>query len=136
VPSFLISAGARLTVMRSSGKVYPELLMAALTRSRLSFTAASGKPTVVIVCIVYFLTIIRLHGSNYLIYFINTSIHLFSYISQEQAYCHNLLPRIVLLSPFSIFTILSFFEYRWNKFFRRSQLDAHIASLNILALQL
>jgi len=40
-----ISAGARLMVTRRSGKLNSELVMAALTRSRLSFTAVSGKPT-------------------------------------------------------------------------------------------
>ena len=46
-PSFRRSAGARLTVMRSSGNSKPELLIAARTRSRLSRTVESGRPTVV-----------------------------------------------------------------------------------------
>ena len=45
-PSFLTSAGARLTVIRSSGKSQPEFLMAAVTRSRLSRTAVLGSPTI------------------------------------------------------------------------------------------
>ena len=45
-PSFLISAGAKLTVMRRIGKSKPEFLIAARTRSRLSLTEASGKPTI------------------------------------------------------------------------------------------
>lgn len=39
-------AGARLTVMRRSGNVYPVLARAAETRSRPSFTAPCGSPTV------------------------------------------------------------------------------------------
>ncbi|OPY06193.1 MAG: hypothetical protein A4E67_01596 [Syntrophaceae bacterium PtaB.Bin038] len=46
VPSFRMSAGARFTVTLFSGNRYPEFFMAALMRSRLSFTAASGRPTV------------------------------------------------------------------------------------------
>ena len=42
---FLISAGARLTVMLVGGIWKPEFLMAARTRSRLSRTAESGRPT-------------------------------------------------------------------------------------------
>ena len=44
-PSFFTSAGARLTVIRWGGKEYPELRMAAFTRSLLSLTALSGSPT-------------------------------------------------------------------------------------------
>ncbi len=46
-PSLRTSAGARLTVMRREGNSYAELTMAARTRSRLSCTAASGRPTIV-----------------------------------------------------------------------------------------
>ena len=46
-PSFLMSAGARLMVMRVGGMSKPEFLMAERTRSRDSRTAASGRPTVV-----------------------------------------------------------------------------------------
>ena len=45
VPIFLILAGARFTVIRLVGNVMPLFLVAARTRSRASFTAASGKPT-------------------------------------------------------------------------------------------
>ena len=45
-PSFLRSAGARLTVMRSSGILYPLFKMAAFTRSRDSRTVVSGRPTI------------------------------------------------------------------------------------------
>ena len=45
VPAFLRAAGARFTVIRDTGKPQPQLLMAARTRSRASFTAASGRPT-------------------------------------------------------------------------------------------
>ena len=45
VPTFRRSAGARFTVMRDTGKGKPQLRMAARTRSRASFTAASGRPT-------------------------------------------------------------------------------------------
>lgn len=45
VPIFLTWAGARLTVMRLTGKVKPQFLMAARTRSLASLTAASGRPT-------------------------------------------------------------------------------------------
>ena len=44
-PSFLTSAGARLTVTRSIGNVKPEFLMADATRSRPSRTALSPSPT-------------------------------------------------------------------------------------------
>ena len=46
-PSLRRSAGARLTVMRSTGKSKPAFRMAARTRSRLSRTVESGSPTVV-----------------------------------------------------------------------------------------
>src|ERR1051325_9894240 len=42
-----MSAGARFTVTRCSGNRYPEFLMALRTRSRLSRTLASGRPTIV-----------------------------------------------------------------------------------------
>ena len=45
--SFGKSAGARLTVMRRAGKSKRALSSAARTRSLLSFTSASGKPTMV-----------------------------------------------------------------------------------------
>ena len=45
VPAFFTLAGARLTVMRLTGKLSPEFFAAARTRSRASFTAASGRPT-------------------------------------------------------------------------------------------
>ena len=45
VPSLRTSAGARLTVTRLSGNVYPLLRTAARTRSRASCTATSGSPT-------------------------------------------------------------------------------------------
>ncbi len=44
-PCLGMSAGAKLTVMRRSGNSRPELIMALLTLSLLSFTAFSGKPT-------------------------------------------------------------------------------------------
>ena len=44
-PSFLISAGARLTVFRQGGICMPMLRAAVITRSRDSFTAAPGRPT-------------------------------------------------------------------------------------------
>src|SRR5437763_399202 len=44
-PSFLMSAGARFTVVRPRGQKYPLLEIAVVTRSLLSLTAASGKPT-------------------------------------------------------------------------------------------
>jgi hypothetical protein len=44
-PSFFTSAGARLMVVRPMGNLKPELVRAVLTRSRASFTAASGRPT-------------------------------------------------------------------------------------------
>ena len=47
VPTFFTWAGARLTVIRLTGKEKPQFLMAARTRSRASFTAASGRPTTV-----------------------------------------------------------------------------------------
>ena len=40
------SAGARLMVSLATGNVSPEAAIAARTRSRLSFTAASGSPTI------------------------------------------------------------------------------------------
>ena len=40
-----VPAGARLTVIRRAGKVQPQFFIAARTRSRLSRTAASGRPT-------------------------------------------------------------------------------------------
>ena len=45
VPALRTSAGARLTVMRCSGNSKPEFRIAARTRSRLSRTLASGRPT-------------------------------------------------------------------------------------------
>ena len=44
-PVLRTSAGARLMVMRRSGKRKPRFLMAARTRSALSRTAESGRPT-------------------------------------------------------------------------------------------
>ena len=44
-PSFFTSAGARLMVVRPMGNLKPELASAVVTRSRDSFTAASGRPT-------------------------------------------------------------------------------------------
>ncbi len=44
-PVLRTSAGARLTVMRRSGNLKPRFLMAARTRSALSRTAESGRPT-------------------------------------------------------------------------------------------
>jgi hypothetical protein len=41
------SAGARFTVTRLAGRVYPEFKSAAMTRSRLSFTAPEASPTIV-----------------------------------------------------------------------------------------
>ena len=46
VPAFFRSAGARFTVMRETGKGKPQFLMAERTRSRASFTAVSGRPTI------------------------------------------------------------------------------------------
>src|SRR6476646_9799580 len=46
-PIFRRSAGARLTVTRFGGNGKPELRIAVRTRSRLSRTVASGKPTIV-----------------------------------------------------------------------------------------
>ena len=45
VPSFRSRAGARFTVMRLTGNFAPQFFTAARTRSRDSFTAASGRPT-------------------------------------------------------------------------------------------
>jgi hypothetical protein len=45
LPLLRMSAGARLTVMRSLGNGSPELMMAPRTRSLLSLTAVSGMPT-------------------------------------------------------------------------------------------
>ena len=45
VPSLRWLAGARFTVMRLTGNLAPQALMAARTRSRDSRTAASGRPT-------------------------------------------------------------------------------------------
>ncbi len=45
-PSFLMSAGARFTTTCFRGKSKPVFLSAARTRSLLSLTAASGRPTV------------------------------------------------------------------------------------------
>src|SRR5437868_6163154 len=47
-PSFLTSAGARLIVVRPRGTLNPEFERAVPTRSRDSFTAASGSPTMTI----------------------------------------------------------------------------------------
>ena len=47
-PSFFTSAGARLMVVRPIGNLKPELVSAVVTRSRDSFTAASGRPTMTI----------------------------------------------------------------------------------------
>ena len=47
VPSFLTSAGARLTVTLPKGKDSPLTEMAARTRSRLSLTAALGRPPII-----------------------------------------------------------------------------------------
>lgn len=44
-PSFLMSAGARLMVVRPIGGAKPELIKAVQTRSLLSLTAVSGSPT-------------------------------------------------------------------------------------------
>ena len=46
-PALRTSAGARLTVTRCSGNSKPELRIALRTRSRLSRTLASGRPTIV-----------------------------------------------------------------------------------------
>src|SRR6476661_853595 len=46
-PALRTSAGARFTVMRCGGNWNPELRIALLTRSRLSRTLASGRPTIV-----------------------------------------------------------------------------------------
>ena len=46
-PALRMSAGARLTVTRLCGNSKPELRMALRTRSRLSRTDASGRPTIV-----------------------------------------------------------------------------------------
>ena len=46
-PAFRTSAGARFTVMRWAGNSKPELRIALRTRSRLSRTLASGRPTIV-----------------------------------------------------------------------------------------
>src|SRR5205814_1643401 len=48
-PSFFTSAGARLIVVRPNVKLNPELISAVMTRSRDSFTAASGRPTMTII---------------------------------------------------------------------------------------
>ena len=45
-PALRTSAGARLTVIRCSGNLKPEFLIADRTRSRLSRTVASGSPTI------------------------------------------------------------------------------------------
>ena len=45
VPPLRVSAGARFTVMRETGKRSPTFFMTARTRSRASFTAVSGRPT-------------------------------------------------------------------------------------------
>jgi len=45
-PSFLISAGARFTVIFLVGNSKAEFLMAELTLSLASFTATSGRPTI------------------------------------------------------------------------------------------
>ena len=44
-PAFFTLAGAKFTVIRLVGKCRPLFLAAARTRSRASFTAASGRPT-------------------------------------------------------------------------------------------
>ena len=46
VPAFFCPAGARLTVIRLTGKRAPQFFTAARTRSRASRTAASGSPTI------------------------------------------------------------------------------------------
>src|SRR5690349_17183001 len=48
-PSFFTSAGARLIVVRPNVNVNPELISAVITRSRDSFTAASGNPTIIMI---------------------------------------------------------------------------------------
>jgi len=45
-PSFLISAGARFTVILFTGKSNWEFFMAEVTLSFDSFTATSGRPTI------------------------------------------------------------------------------------------
>ena len=45
-PIFLTSAGARLIVILPRGNSYPQLIIAALTRSFASLTDASGSPTI------------------------------------------------------------------------------------------
>ena len=45
VPAFFRSAGAKFTVTRLTGKSRPQFFTEARTRSRASFTAASGRPT-------------------------------------------------------------------------------------------
>ena len=45
VPALRRLAGARLTVMRETGKENPQFFTAERTRSRASLTAASGSPT-------------------------------------------------------------------------------------------
>ena len=45
-PALRMSAGARLTVTRCGGNSKPELRIALRTRSRLSRTLASGRPTI------------------------------------------------------------------------------------------
>ena len=45
VPSLRRPAGARFTVMRLTGYLAPQFFTAARTRSRASFTAVSGRPT-------------------------------------------------------------------------------------------
>src|SRR5713101_5751308 len=47
-PSFLMSAGARLIVVRLRDHLYALLAIAVRTRSLLSFTAAAGRPTMTI----------------------------------------------------------------------------------------
>ena len=48
VPSFLISAGAKFTITLPEGKEKPEFFIAECTLSFASFTALSGKPTILI----------------------------------------------------------------------------------------
>ena len=45
MPSFFSAAGARFTVTRLTGNLSPAAFTAERTRSRASFTAASGRPT-------------------------------------------------------------------------------------------
>jgi hypothetical protein len=47
VPSFRTSAGERFTVTRRDGSAKPEFTIAAVTRSRASFTALLASPTIV-----------------------------------------------------------------------------------------